>query len=125
MANFYFTSPAHRARFLTTMREIHKIDQSRLDSEYASAVYVLTSSAGTWEKARPYVSGGGIEFEGLLAEVDWSSGYRALLQLAANLFNENNPCSPVDLMLLDDRNFAIAMTAFQIRRHAWPESEFD
>ncbi len=124
MANFYFTSPAHKARFLETMREIHKVDAGRLDSEYAAAVYVLTSSSGTWEQARPYVSGGGIHFERLLSEVDWSSGYRALIRLAGNLFNEKNPASPVDLMLLDDRNFAIAMTAFQIRRHAWPESEF-
>ena len=121
---FYYTSEAHKARFLATMHEIHKIDAGRLDSEYATAVYVLTSSAGTWEKARPYVSGGGILFEDLLTEVDWSSGYRALIKLAANLFNENNPANPVDLMLLDDQNFAVAMTAFQIRRHAWPESEF-
>lgn len=125
MANFYFTSEAHKARFLATMHEIHKIDGGKLDPEYGAAIYVLTSSASTWEKASDYVSGGGIEFEELLSEVDWSGGYSSLIKLAANLFNERFPASPVDLPTrLDDRNFAVAMTAFQIRRHSWPESEF-
>jgi hypothetical protein len=122
---FYFTSKEHQARFLATMHEIHKIDNGKLDPEYAAAVYILTSRAGTWERAQPYVSSGGIEFEELLSEVDWSGGYSSLLNLAANLFNDRYPCNPCDVVTrLDHENFTIALNAMQIRRVSWGESQF-
>ncbi len=123
MADIFFTSPQHKVRFLTAMQQIGKIYAGKLDPEYGAALYVLTSSGGTWQKASDYVSRGGIKFEELLAEVDWSGGYRALIRLAGNLFNDQTTCSPVDLMGLDDRNFQVAMTTFQIRRVSLPLSE--
>lgn len=123
---FYFTSKDHHARFLATMREIRKIDAGKLDPEYAAAVYILTSRSGTWERARSYVSSGGIEFEALLSEVDWSGGYSSLLNLAANLFNDRYPCNPCDVVTrLDSENFELALTAMKIRRVSWLESEFN
>ena len=125
MAKFYFTSDDHKRRFLEMMRALGKIDGGKFDQEYGAAVYLLTSSAGTWEKASNSVSRSGIEFEALLSEVDWSGAYSSLIMLAGNLFNERTNCNLVDLpSRLDDRNFAVAMTAFYIRRHSWPESEF-
>lgn len=122
-ANIFFTSADHKARFLVAMRAIGKLYVGKLDPEYAAAIYVLTSSAGNWNKAQSYVDHEGIDFEALLAEVDYSGSYRVLIQLAWNLFNSGTALSPVELVHLDTTNFTIALTALQIRRASLPLSE--
>lgn len=112
----FFTSAQHKAGFLTAMRTIGKIYGGKLDPEYGAALYILTADEDTWDQASDYVERGGIRFEDLLAEVDFSGGYSVLIHLAGNLFNDRTPCNPVDLMRLDDRNFAVALAAIQIRR---------
>ena len=126
----FFTSSDHQQRFLAAMRAIDKIDHGgsfdgQFDQEYASALYVLTSSAATWEKAHSYVSREGIDFEELLREVDFSGAYSVLILLASNLFNANRHIDPVEFMRLDDRNFAVALTALQVRRASLHEKDFD
>lgn len=127
MTNIFYTSPEHKQRWLTTMLATDKIDRGKLDPEYGSALYILTASVGTWNKAQSYVSRHGIQFEELINKVDFSSGNLALVRLAANLFNEMNEegqkVRPIDLMILDDTNFTVALTAFQIRRVNWPLHE--
>lgn len=123
MIDLFFTSREHKAGFITAMQGLRKIYDGKLDPEYGAAIYILTSSASTWEKASDYVERDGIDFEGLLAEVDFSGAYSNLIRLAGNLFNGQTTCSPVELYRLDDRNFQIAMTAFQLRRASLPLSE--
>ena len=118
--DIFFTSPEHKQRFLTATLAIGKIYEGLLDPEYASAFYILTSGTGTWQKAQSYVDRDGIDFEALLREVDFPGAYTELIRLAGNLFNGQTACSPVELMRLDDRNFAVALTAFQIRRVSLP-----
>jgi hypothetical protein len=125
MADIFFTSLGHKERFVTTMQSIGKVYNGKLHEEYASAVYILTSSAGTWKKAESYVDREGIDFEAMLREVDFSGGYGVLIRLAANLFHDRTACSPVDLMRLDDQNFMIALTALQVRRQALPVADFE
>lgn len=120
MSTLFFTSPEHKARFLSAMHALGKVYDGKLDPEYGAALYILTSSAATWQRASGYVDRDGIDFEVLLAEVDFSGAYSQLIRLAGNLFNDRTACSPVELYRLDDRNFAVAMTAFQIRRRALP-----
>lgn len=120
MATTYFTSEGHKTRFISIQQQLNKLDAGKFDREYSTALYILTSDLATWEKASGYVSRHGIDFEGLLQEVDFSHGYIALIELAGNLFNAGyTKCSPVDLYGLDDRNFHVAMTAFLIRRNGW------
>ena len=114
----FFTSDAHRAGWLTALQALGKVYNGKLDTEYGSALYILTADENTWNQASDYVDRHGINFEVMLREVDWSSGYRALICLAGNLFNDRTACSPVDLMLLDETNFRVALTALQIRRTA-------
>lgn len=123
---FYFTSPEHRQRFLTAIQQIGKVYEDRINEEYGAALYILTSSSGTWERAKSYVSSRGIQFDELLAEGYWSGGYMSLLQLAGNLFNAGyTQCSPIDLVTgLDDRNYNVALTALKIRRKAWHLGNF-
>lgn len=118
--SLFFTSDAHKARFLSAMQEIGKIYEGKLDQEYGAALYILTSSGSTWEKAQGYVSRRGIDIEDLLKEVDWSGGYSVLIKLAGNLFNANEHIDPVEFMRLDDRNFLVALTALQVRRRSLP-----
>ncbi len=123
MADIFFTSPKHRTRWLTAILTTEKTWEGKLDPEYASALYILTSGAETWQKAQGYVDRDGIDFEALLREVDFSGAYSQLIMLAGNLFNGQTPASPVELYRLDDRNFEIAMNALQIRRVSLPLSE--
>lgn len=119
----FFTSPRHKSGFLTAMQGLQKVYDGKIDPEYGAAIYILTSSAGTWDDASSYVDRDGINFEGLLAEVDFSGAYSQLIRLAGNLFNGQTACSPVELYRLDERNFRLAMNAFQIRRVSLPVSE--
>ncbi len=121
--NIFYTSPEHKQRWLSAILGIGKVYDGKLDPEYASALYILTSSAGTWQKAQSYVDRDGIDFEAMLREVDFSGGYGVLIHLAGNLFNGQTACSPVELMRLDDRNFEIAVNALQIRRISLPIDE--
>lgn len=122
--NIFFTSPEHKAGFITAMQGLRKVYEGKLDPEYGAAIYILTSSAATWDKASEYVERDGIDFEALLAEVDFSGAYSNLIRLAGNLFNGRTACSPVELYRLDNINFQIAMTALQMRRSSLPMDDF-
>jgi hypothetical protein len=120
----FFTSPDHKARWLAALLTIGKVYDGKLDPEYASALYILTADLDTWQQASRYVDRDGIDFEALLVEVHFSGGYGVLIRLAGNLFNDRTACNPVDLMRLDDRNFTVALTAFQIRRASLLVADF-
>lgn len=121
MAGIFYKSEAHKARFLATVQQLGKVYNGKLDQEYGAALYVLTSSHSTWEKASNYTSHNGIDFETMLKEVDFSGGYSVLIQWAANLFNEHIAhCDPIELMRLDDSNFMVALNALQLRRVSLP-----
>ncbi|HYT34333.1 MAG TPA: DUF6075 family protein [Ktedonobacteraceae bacterium] len=121
--NIFFTSPDHKKRWLTAILTIGKVYDGKLDPEYASALYILTSRNETWQQASAYVDRDGIEFEALFAAAHFSGAYSALVRLAGNLFNGQTECSPVELYRLDESNFTIALTAFQIRRVSLPINE--
>lgn len=123
MADIFFTSPEHKRRWLTAILAIGKVYAGKLDPEYGAAVYILTADSDTWDQASEYVDRDGIDFEALLAEVDFSGAYSNLIRLAGNLFNGTIHVDPVELYRLDDTNFLIALTALQVRRHALPVSE--
>ena len=116
LMTIFFTSAQHRVGFLTAMRALGKIYDGQLDPQYGAALYILTADSDTWNQASDYVDRGGIRFEDLLAEIDFSGAYVNLIRLAGNLFNGNTACSPVELYRLDDRNFQVALSALQIRR---------
>ncbi len=126
MADIFFKSEAHRARFLTAIKQFGKVYDGKVDPEYGAAFYVLTSDESTWNQAKGYVSSHGINFDNLLQEVDLGgSGYTALIKLAGNLFNDGyTAANPVDLMGLDNQNFEVALNAFRVRRKNWLTSQF-
>jgi hypothetical protein len=124
MSDILFTSEAHKARFLTAIQEIDKVYAGRLDPEYGAALYILTSSSGTWEKASSYVSRYRIDFEEMFNEVDFSGGYSVLIKLASNLFNGNTHIDPLEFLRLDDHNFDLALNAIKIRRYGLKVDDF-
>lgn len=121
----YFKSPKHKQRFHTAMLQIDKIYSGKLDQEYGAALYILTCDAGIWQRVQPYVERHAIDIEAILAEVDLSGGYSVLVQLAGNLFNEQQHIDPVEFMRLDESNFNVALAALQIRRASLPVSEIE
>ena len=112
-----FRTESHKDRFVTAIK--NKIyDGNRIDTEYATAFYILTSGLATWNKAQGYVTENGIVFETMLEEVDFSSGEAAMVRLAGNLFNDGyTTCNPVNLMLLDEPNFQTILLALKLRRY--------
>ena len=121
----FFTSEEHKERFLTAMQKLGKVDRGKFDLEYGAALYVLTADPWIWQDVEIYVSSRGIDFEGMLDEVDFSGGYSVLPHLASNLFNGNDPIMAVDIPTrLDEKNFRIAMSAFLVRRYSLRVSDF-
>jgi hypothetical protein len=86
-------------------------------------LYILRSSAALWEKAQ-YVDRDGIDIPTMLQEVNLSGGYSVLVMLVGNLFNDMTRCDAVELMLLDDSNFIVALTALQVRRASLHADDF-
>lgn len=119
----YWKTPEHRGRFLDTIKDLGKIDpiDGVLDSEYAAAIYILTSDLGTWQRAEPYIDAkrDKIDFDEMLEKEHWSGGYSVLIYEAWNLFNghveEEYPVSFSSLTRLDERNQQVAVTALLIR----------
>jgi hypothetical protein len=118
MAHITFKGKDHQARFLAAVQTYEHVFDGTIDPEYGAALFVLTSDARTWQQAQGYVKRNGIRFAELLEECDWSGGYGVLIRWAANLFNEKAipALGPVELMRLDEGNFAVAVSALHIRR---------
>jgi hypothetical protein len=123
LADFYFTSKGHKERFLANMRSLGKIYNGKLDQEYGACLYILTSHADIWQKARTYVHEEGIDIPGMLEYVDLSGGQSVLVKLAGNLFNDETHCDAIELMRLDSENFTVALQALEFRRVAWTLAE--
>lgn len=85
--------------------------------EYSAAFYILCAHAEIWEKAQPLITRNGIKFEEVLQNTHFSTGDRALVELAGNLFGQDIRSNPVDLMVLDPKNFLVALQALQMRKY--------
>lgn len=120
MTDIFFKSPAHKQRFLAAMQQLGKVYDGKLDPEYAAALFVLTSHAGTWTKAQQHVDklGHGIDFPAMIEDQDWSGGYSVLIKWAGNLFNQEAHIDPIELLRLDEDNFELAISALKIRRYS-------
>jgi hypothetical protein len=118
----YWKSIYHQERFLEVVPRLGKIwpeQGGQFDTEYATALYILTADSGTWGKAEDYVERDGIDFEKMLEEVDFSGGYARLVKFAWHLFNEQGSLLPIELLHLDDANFSLALEALKIRRYGF------
>jgi|SRR6266567_2409330 len=111
-----FKSDEHENRFKGVMQQTGKIYNGRYDAEYAAALYILTADPSTWNKAQEYVSHSGIDFSGMLEDIDFSGGYSVLILLAGNLFNGQQHLDPLEFLRLDDVNFELAIAAIKLRR---------
>ena len=107
----YFRDDRHRDIFLA-LRQKAGVGK---DCEYDSALYVLSALGKPIEK---YVQPGAIEFK-KLKQVSraWSSSEKALLRLAAALFNASTwPVTIEDVFYsLDEDNVRVALQALEIR----------
>lgn len=118
----YWKSIYHQEHFLAAVPKIGKTwpeQGGQFDTEYATALYILTADSATWNKAESYVDHDGIKFEQMLEEVDFSGGYARLIKLAWHLFNERGQLLPIELLYLDDANFRLALEAIKIRRYGF------
>ena len=113
----YFTSAEHKQRWFESLLKIERIYKGgAFDPRYGSALYILTADAGMWHVAQNYVSREGLEIETFLKEVHLSTSESVLTRLAGNLFNPTSlHVDPVEFMVFDESNFAVAMSAISIR----------
>jgi hypothetical protein len=113
----FFKSTEHKECFVQAMQRIKRIYDGRYDNSYGAAVYILTSDYATWSKAEGYVEHTDINIEKMLAENDWSGGYRRLVKFAGSLLGEQEVNLAEIIDILDNGNFKVMMTSILIRRH--------
>lgn len=124
MPDLFFTSSAHKQRWLATMQRLGKIDRGKVDPEYASALYILTADVGMWHVAQKHVARTGIDINVLLATVGLSSGESIMVKLAGNLLNGNQSINPVAFTRLDEHNFRLALDAISLRYYGGRVEDF-
>lgn len=108
---YFFKNNQHARSFAA----LWALSQKNKDREFLSALYVLGAIDKNLE---PYVSPKGINFEALKAQSQsWSSGEKALLKLAAAVFNSALSPTTVDDVFysLDSRNFQVAVEGLKMR----------
>lgn len=113
-----FNNEKHLSRFLDAIHRNKKVyEGDKIDCYYGSAFYIMADDAWTMEKAAPYISNHGIDFETMLKEVDFSGGYSVVINLAyaCSLFNGNMDVNFEQFMRLDENNFQLALTALRFR----------
>lgn len=107
----YFKSDEHKKLFLALKDKAGQGD----DCEYTAALYVLAALGKPIEK---YVQPGAIEFK-KLKQVSraWSSSEKALIKLAATLFNSSVWSVKVSDVFrhLDEENTRVALQGLEIR----------
>jgi hypothetical protein len=115
----YFKSPEHEKRFWSAV-QAHIYD-GLLDKEYGAALYILSSHWYIWESAAKYIDarGHGLDIPEMIEHEDLSSGYKVLVSLAGNLFNNQVQCNVVDFIKLDAANLRVAFMAMHLRFYGW------
>ena len=107
----YFKNDAHQKQALTMKNKAGQGD----DCEYTAALYVLAALGKPIEK---YVQPGAIEFKKLIqASKAWSTSEKALIKLAATLFNSSVWSVKVSDVFrhLDEENTRVALQGLEIR----------
>lgn len=125
----FFKSDDHRQTFAESLQAMGKVFRGRIDAEYGAALYILTMNEEMREKSHNHIREGGFFFAEMLEQEDFSSGYATLVKLARDLFTgshyEDAPLHVIEFMNLDERNYAVAMTAIQIRRNSSPLADVE
>ncbi|MGH2507463.1 MAG: DUF6075 family protein [Ktedonobacteraceae bacterium] len=115
-ADIFFKSVEHKQRFFSVMKELGKVYDGTCDPEYGAALYILSADLSTWQRAQGYIDCDGIDITAMLEDVHFSSGYAVLIQLAGNLFNNQQHLDPLEFLRLDENNFKVALAALSLRR---------
>jgi hypothetical protein len=107
----YFADLGHK-RSYNQLSERLTEDDKRL----VATVYAL-SAIGKNEKISQYIHGHWIDPEGLLGEGSkWSTGEKALLALATNIYDSNCPANVHDVFYcLDENNTKVALETLKLR----------
>lgn len=113
---FQYLSREHKQDFLENRRNIP--EYYRFNKEFLSVLYLISGNEELKQKVEPYFNGnsGMFDTEKMFEEQDFSAGLSVLAKLAVNLFNANEKINPLQLMILDDENFELAMNAIILRR---------
>lgn len=113
-----FIDKHHSVRMYNLLNKAGKNNEAsgKVDIEYGTAFYLLSSIEDIYRKALPFI-GDGIQFKNMLAKQDFSSGEKVIVKLAANLFNGSyKNITPLDIIgYLDNELFETAMCAMSMR----------
>jgi hypothetical protein len=125
----FFASEGHRERFRQAIKRMKGratwSEGQRLDQEYSAAFYLLTASDVIWQKAQVFFTPVGIDFAKMIRGAHLSTTEITMIRLAGNLFGQPIKANPLDLIDLDDRNFAVALQALQLRRRGASLSDIE
>lgn len=124
MSEVFFKSPEHKQRFLVAI--VPHIHENRIDAEYGSALYLLTSEL-YWHLISHFVSDHGILFAEFLKKSKISHTERGMIELAWQLFNrhDHKRIDLFDSLFSNDENYRLVLTAFEIRRQRMSIDQFN
>ena len=91
------------------------------NSRLTATVYAL-SGIGMAHVIKPLIHGHYIDMEALITEgAKWSSGEKALLKLASNIYDSDFPATIHEVFSsLDDENTKLALETLRLRYHLHP-----
>lgn len=115
----YYTDAEHKQQLKSLIEKTNKTYQDGIvDNYYLVAYYILTSSSELRKKALKFVNQDGIDFTEIRQQ-DFSSGYKILLDLAEELFNNGAKASISSIVdRLDEDNFNVAIQAIELKRES-------
>lgn len=116
----HYMNKEHQERFSNLLRKHSKVfSDGKVDSEYATAYFLLTANYYVWNKVSKYIDDDGIDFDVMDENCVFSSGESLIVKLAGNLFNGSfyRDISPINFIAnLDTEHFQIIMDAFKVRK---------
>lgn len=110
----YFKNEGHKQHLQDVLQRLHKYDGNRYDSQYCAALYVLTGMHGDIAENKELISPSGIGFAELLKQYGYSDTEDVLIRFAGSLFNRSLHMDPIELSILDEQNFRVALDALRI-----------
>ncbi len=109
----FYKNPRHEINFLDYMNKVGM--EPGADKEYTAALYIL---AGIGKPLSKYIRNTGIDFQALQNDADaWSSGEKALIRFAANIFGAGAVNTDIHgtLKSLDADNIEMIFSALRMR----------
>ncbi|MCC5909492.1 MAG: hypothetical protein JJT76_03525 [Clostridiaceae bacterium] len=116
-----YENEEHRKKVLGLLKKYNKIhsESNKVDIEYLSAFFLLSTSLLNHKKLEKYIhpSGIGINFLKMVEDEYLSSSEEVMIKVAWNLYNSDGDIKPIEIIrFLSNENYNLVIQAMELRR---------